>query len=298
MSCYLTPKAKADKNIRTLLRARGLRESPGFESGLSWQTLWKESWDKSCRICGKLIDPTQKDRWRPNLDHIVPLTKGGEHNRANAQLVHFICNRQKWTGFMFKPWDISVVITTVGRPRHALLNRALASILAQTIEIRSIIISVDTEREGAAKCRQNGTNQVDSNLVAYLDDDDEMYPNHLELLLNELNEKEADLVFPWFDVVGGSDPFPGHFGQEFDSLSPRIYPVTFLARTAKIREAGGWAPEGYQPGETQGMEDWQLEIHMIQAGAKIVHLPQRTWIWHHDSGNTSGLPSRVAWLDS
>jgi hypothetical protein len=27
-------------------------------------------------------------------------------------------------------------------------------------------------------------------------------------------------------------------------------------------------------------------------GAKIVHLPEQTWIWRHHSGNTSGREDR------
>ena len=70
--------------------------------------------------------------------------------------------------------------------------------------------------------------------VAYLDDDDRLKPNHLELLEHELRRTHADLVFPWFDVVGGDDPFPANEGRPFDPDKPVQIPVTFLARTAAV----------------------------------------------------------------
>ena len=44
-----------------------------------------------CHICGL---PADKERW--DLDHIVPLSKGGPHAYANVAVSHPICNRRKW----------------------------------------------------------------------------------------------------------------------------------------------------------------------------------------------------------
>lgn len=50
-----------------------------------------------CQLCHEPIDPNAK---RPDLrcasvDHIVPISKGGEHSRANVQSAHLICNLTK-----------------------------------------------------------------------------------------------------------------------------------------------------------------------------------------------------------
>lgn len=50
-----------------------------------------------CGICGGRVDPKLK---HPNpksasLDHIVPLSKGGEDTKANIQLAHLACNLAK-----------------------------------------------------------------------------------------------------------------------------------------------------------------------------------------------------------
>jgi 5-methylcytosine-specific restriction endonuclease McrA len=43
-----------------------------------------------CGICDKPVEP---DDW--HLDHIVPLSKGGEHSYANVQVAHPFCNMAK-----------------------------------------------------------------------------------------------------------------------------------------------------------------------------------------------------------
>lgn len=52
----------------------------------------------ACGICGRLTFPSIKDRYHPlsvHIDHIVPLSKGGEHSYANCQVAHASCNTQK-----------------------------------------------------------------------------------------------------------------------------------------------------------------------------------------------------------
>jgi len=54
----------------------------------------RDGW--ACQLCGEPVDRTGLDMYlRPSLDHIVPLSKGGTHTRANAQCAHWICNSLK-----------------------------------------------------------------------------------------------------------------------------------------------------------------------------------------------------------
>lgn len=50
-----------------------------------------------CQICGGEIDPAARrpDQLCVSLDHIIPLSRGGEHSRANTQAAHLICNVKK-----------------------------------------------------------------------------------------------------------------------------------------------------------------------------------------------------------
>lgn len=193
---------------------------------------------------------------------------------------------------------ITVVVTTIA-PRRNLLQRALESVWRQTLQPDAVVIAQDNDRRGAPYNRQNGTDCVATEFVAYLDDDDELYPDHLMALRSELRST-ADLIYPWFDVYGGADPFPAHEGKEWDYIQ---VPVTFLARTAAIRAAGGWTNFGRWDESDAGTdrqghragEDYQLVLRMVELGSGIQHLNRRTWRWYHNTGNTSGLPSRVSW---
>ena len=50
-----------------------------------------------CQLCGEPIDPTlsQRHPMMAALDHIIPVSKGGDHTRANVQATHFGCNARK-----------------------------------------------------------------------------------------------------------------------------------------------------------------------------------------------------------
>lgn len=200
---------------------------------------------------------------------------------------------------MYAGEAITVVVTTVGDARRSQLRRALESVWNQQLQPEVVVIAQDTGRRGAPYNRQRGTDSVATEWVAYLDDDDEFYPQHLIRLASTARETGADLVFPWFDVHGGQDPFPHHEGQPWDDADPRQIPVTFLARTAAIRAAGGWddqvAEVGVDPEGNRAGEDWRLTLRLIGKGSKIVHLPERTWRWHHHGLNSSGLPQRINW---
>lgn len=51
-----------------------------------------------CGICGRPVDKTLRfpDPWSAVVDHIIPVTKGGNPSDiSNLQLAHNCCNRQK-----------------------------------------------------------------------------------------------------------------------------------------------------------------------------------------------------------
>lgn len=181
---------------------------------------------------------------------------------------------------------ITVCIPTIP-PRADLLQRAIVSVLTQTHQAEGIHVEVDVHRRGAGATRNQAMLSVQTPWTAFLDDDDTMRPNHLQRLFETAMETDADLVFPWFDVKGGRDPFPQFEGLPWDSERPRMFPVTILAKTEMLISVGGFGP----PNPTAG-DDWPFWQQINASGAKIVHLNERTWIWHHDSGNTSGLPDR------
>lgn len=55
-----------------------------------------------CGVCGEEVERALKhpDPKSASVDHVVPLSKGGEHSYANTQLAHLDCNRRKGTKVM------------------------------------------------------------------------------------------------------------------------------------------------------------------------------------------------------
>lgn len=53
-----------------------------------------------CGICHRAVDPTLlwPAPWSVSLDHIVPLSLGGEHSRANTRCTHLECNMVRGVG--------------------------------------------------------------------------------------------------------------------------------------------------------------------------------------------------------
>lgn len=177
----------------------------------------------------------------------------------------------------------TVVIPTLAG-RHEELQRAVASVRAQTLAPKFIELQLDRDREGAAATRNRALERVDTEFVAFLDDDDVLKPNHLRACARNAALTGADLVYPWFDVEGGEDEI-GMFGVPFDPVLLRkrnFIPVTVLVRTDLVRAVGGFRDHPDINGDP--CEDWGLWLALLDAGAVFSHLPQRTWIWHNGAG--------------
>lgn len=180
--------------------------------------------------------------------------------------------------------SVGVAIPSIP-PRTELLYRALGSVRAQTYPVTQVSISTDHLREGAAVNRQRALTGLNTEWCVFLDDDDELYPAYTEKLLRFAQDTGADYAFAWFDVIGGIDPFPQHFGKRYDIREPTHTTMTVLVKTDLAKSVGFRT-------DAPGGEDWNFTVRCIEAGATIEHLPERLWAYHHDSGNTSGKADR------
>lgn len=188
--------------------------------------------------------------------------------------------------------DVSVVIPHIPVRKERLI-RAVASVMIQTHQPDAVHVVVDNEHRGATDTRNRGLAAVDTTWVAFVDDDDELLPEHLAKLLAHANETGADLVYPWFIIKGSTDPL-GRFGVPFDADALRennYIPVTVLVRTDLVKKVGGFVPLG-GPAAWAPCEDWGCWLRLLDAGATFSHLPERTWIWNHWGYNTSGRGDR------
>lgn len=182
---------------------------------------------------------------------------------------------------------ITVVIPThTERIHNGMLQRATSSVHAQTVPATAIAVAVDLERKGAAHTRQHALEMAQTQWVAFLDSDDEFLPNHLADLTDTAAQHEADYVYSYFVRAQGGDPL-GHFGKPFNPAAPHHTTMTVLCRRELAMQAG-FLPHDDMHHDWSG-EDWRFTLRCVDLGAKIVHLPQETWIWHRHGGNTSGL---------
>jgi 5-methylcytosine-specific restriction endonuclease McrA len=52
---------------------------------------------RCCGLCGQRVAMTRKTPHprAPVIDHLVPLSKGGDDTKANVWLAHYVCNARK-----------------------------------------------------------------------------------------------------------------------------------------------------------------------------------------------------------
>lgn len=187
---------------------------------------------------------------------------------------------------------VDVVIPTIP-PRRDMLMQAVLSVLEQTYPVNAVIISSDITRSGAGPTRQAGLMRATSTFVCFLDDDDRLLPHHVETLVQAAEQTGSDVIFPWFTVEGGTDPFPMFEGRQWDPDDPHIFPITAMVRTDLAQQSNFPIPNPDQA-DWAG-DDFPFWLTVSRLGGKFHHVPERTWIWRHHGQNSSGIPSRVNW---
>lgn len=195
------------------------------------------------------------------------------------------------------PMDVTVVIPHIPVRPNA-LAKAVRSAALQTVKPHNIIVSTDVNREGSAVTRNRALAQVSTHWVAFLDDDDLLFADHLEVLLQHAQETGADVVYPGCQVInpslGGVIPLQeewGRFGLQFDAalLRQKSYiPVTSLVRTDLAQRAKFGPPSGVDT----PYDDWGFYRRLLDLDATFSHVPKVTWIWNHNGKNTGGMVSK------
>lgn len=200
--------------------------------------------------------------------------------------------------------DICVVIPSIPiRPK--LLNRAVRSVLQQSYPTAGISVAVDIHHEGAWVTRNRALDGSTGDWIAFLDDDDEFMPHHLGFLIDLVKNTKSDLAWGWFEVVGGTDPFPQHRGKEYAPYPSEMHhciPISYMVRRDLAMEAK--AKMGGFEADEPGIGAWEhqdmrfIDCMWDLSGGNFVTSPRASWRWHHytnpdgSPGNTSGLPSR------
>jgi glycosyltransferase involved in cell wall biosynthesis len=219
------------------------------------------------------------------------------------------------------PSSITVVIPSLPE-RTRWLERAVRSVAGQTVQPAETIVYVDWDRIGPAAARNDAIQRVATEWVAFLDDDDQFHPDHLEILLEGQLRSGADLIstYPKSDQPGIRDALvccykgvpvvgPIHVpwgDQQLDHLDARkgricphcstprgnfIMP-TNLARMEYVDKIGGF-PEPFSMGTHfagHGAEDYLFLLAMLDAGARFHHVTGvRTFTGGSDAPNRSHI---------
>jgi LmbE family N-acetylglucosaminyl deacetylase/glycosyltransferase involved in cell wall biosynthesis len=188
---------------------------------------------------------------------------------------------------------VSIIVRTFNRPR--LLREALQSILAQSyrnFEVVAVndggedvepvlaefrpflqITALNHEKPaGRPQALNAGLRQAKGEFIAYLDDDDVYYPDHVETLVNFLrsgNYRVAYTDVRW--AYQRIDPANGEyqtyetrqeFSKDFDPdwlLFENYIPINAVMHSRKVIEEVGPFDE-----EFQLLEDWELWLRMSQ----------------------------------
>jgi glycosyltransferase involved in cell wall biosynthesis len=195
--------------------------------------------------------------------------------------------------------DVTVCTATIPT-RVELLERAIRSVTNQTLKVQEHSIKLDLDKLGQPAVLDQIIQEAKTKYVAILDDDDELLPNHIELLYKKIIETDADLVFPQFRYSNLSDA--GHLemfrGLPWDNNNPHQVPVTWIAKRQSILDVGGFSGDfdvlSYEV-DNQGNRignDFNLVKKLAKANKHITNISEITWIYHVGHPSTLGMPIR------
>jgi 5-methylcytosine-specific restriction endonuclease McrA len=91
-------------NRTARIRYKALKRGATVESVNSTRVFVRDGW--LCHLCGGKTDKARRGTYHPKapeLDHIVPLSKGGAHSYANTACAHRKCNAAKSDTIMGQP---------------------------------------------------------------------------------------------------------------------------------------------------------------------------------------------------
>lgn len=180
------------------------------------------------------------------------------------------------------------IITPSIEGREELLVEATATVVSQTEEVAHLVW-LDAEREGPAIVRNRLLDLVQTEWVGFLDDDDLLDPAHVASLMALLSGGEGlpDLAWsrcrtwaaPGVEAPRIMQAMRPDYRALLRNGSRNFIPVTVIARTESIREAGRFD-------SADRYEDYELWRRMLGAQRmSFAYLPVVTWTYRFFGAN-------------
>jgi len=180
-----------------------------------------------------------------------------------------------------------------------MLDRAVASVEAQTTRPAALLLEPDPNREGSAATRNRALARVATDWVLWLDSDDQLMPWAVQVLTEAQAATGADVISggAWIPELPGhrepvDTPPPGWIAPETVTARSCLH-VTSLVRTSLLREAGGFQFRRC-PVSNMMLDDFGAYAALAEHGATFWRVPETILIWRVHGANTSGRGDR--WL--
>lgn len=205
---------------------------------------------------------------------------------------------------------ISVIMSTYQRPK--LLKRAIQSVIDQTYTDWELIIVDDRSKDNTEEVvksfkdsriiyigrtknfgcdtrpKNDGIKASKGEYIAFLDDDNEYRPDHLAILLKEL-ESDLSLTLVYGDrwIVDDNKVIPSQVGMAHDFDPSMLMQRNFidtsdiLVRSQILRDIGGF-DERFDK-----YVDWNVYVRMAKNGCKFKRVPSIITNYHLHSGMKS-----------
>jgi hypothetical protein len=210
----------------------------------------------------------------------------------------------------FKEQPLVSLITPVFNPPVGAHNELIESVLAQTYgnfelllfnfgdnaavrelldawakKDRRIVVKHDLPNGGISKNSNLSLKYAKGEYVGLLDHDDALEPNALFECVKAINETGAEFIYTDKDKITEDGIRHEAFfkpGWSPEMLLGGNYLTHFdLMKTDLVRRVGAWDPE------TDGAQDWDLFLRIMDETDKIAHVPHIAYHWRTVSGSTA-----------
>ena len=118
-------------------------------------------------------------------------------------------------------------------------------------------------------------------------------PDHLARAVQSVGHqtRPADAI-----SIAVDNQFPQHFGKPWDPANPRQTTICCLWKREALVKVDGFPEPTEETVDADGNrmgEDFSAVARLNELGGRIVHVPERLFLWHHwcvdgRIGNTSG----------